>query len=64
MTLLPADQLGVHVDPAAIRIGILLPGVSPGSGCSVEVRIIHAADQFLQDIQPGDFPLSPGTLAP
>jgi 1,4-alpha-glucan branching enzyme len=64
MTLLPADQLGVHVDPAAIRIGILLPGVSPGSGCSVEVRIIHAADQFLQAIQPGDFPLSPGTLAP
>ena len=64
MQLLPADQLGVHVEPTAIRCGILLPGVSPANGCAVEVKIIHADDQFLQDIPATAFPLSHGTLPP
>ena len=64
MQLLPADQLGVHVEPTAIRFGILLPGVAPTNGCAVEVKIIHADDQFLQDIPATAFPLSHGSLPP
>ncbi len=67
MALLPADQLGVHIDAAGIRFGILLPGVSPGSGCQVEVLVIHAADQFLQAMPPAPLrstqpPCRPGAM--
>jgi hypothetical protein len=64
MQLLPADQLGVHIDPTGLRFGILLPGVSIASGCTVEVRIIHAEDQFLEDVSPNSFALNHGSLAP
>ena len=64
MSLLPADQLGVHIDSGNIRFGILLPGVSASSGCSVEVLIIHWADQFLQGVAASPFSLAPGQLDP
>lgn len=64
MSLLPADQLGVHIDATHIHFGILLPGVSASSGCSVEVLIIHWADQFLQGVAASPFPLAPGQLDP
>jgi len=64
MALLPADQLGVHVDASWVRFGILLPEVSPAAGCSVEVRLIHSEDQFLQDIPFTGFALGHGQLAP
>lgn len=59
---LPADQLGVHIDATSIHFGILLPGVTPASGCQVEVLVIHAADQFLQAIASQSFALAPITL--
>lgn len=49
---------------AGLRFGILLPGVSPASGSTVEVPIIHADDQFLQDIPPSSVALHHGSLAP
>ncbi|MFM7452364.1 MAG: alpha-amylase family glycosyl hydrolase [Cyanobium sp.] len=64
MTLLPADQLGVHIDAGGIQFGILLPGVTPARGCQVEVLIIHAADQFLQAIPPQSFALVPSPMPP
>lgn len=64
MGLLPADQLGVHIDAAGIRFGILLPGVSAANGCTVEVLLIHAADQFLQNVAATPFALAPGRLDP
>lgn len=64
MSLLPANQLGVHIDATHIHFGILLPGVSPSSGCSVEVLIIHWADQFLQGVAASPFSLAPGQLDP
>ena len=64
MSLLPADQLGVHIDASGIHFGILLPEVTPASGCQVEVLIIHWADQFLQSIPPTSFALTPTALPP
>ncbi|MEB3240040.1 MAG: alpha-amylase family glycosyl hydrolase [Cyanobacteriota bacterium] len=64
MALLPADQLGVHIDSTHIHFGILLPGVSVSSGCSVDVLIIHGADQFLQGVAATRFALAPGQLDP
>lgn len=57
MTVLPADRLGVHCDATEVRFAILLPGVSPALGCSVEVLVIHAADQFLQERHASPFAL-------
>ena len=64
MSLLPADQLGVHIDATHINFGILLPDVSASSGCSVDVLIIHWADQFLQGVAASPFALAPGQLNP
>jgi hypothetical protein len=41
--------------------------VSPGSGCQVEVLVIHAADQFLQAMPPAPLrstqpPCRPGAM--
>ena len=64
VTLLPADQLGVHIDASGINFGILLPGVTPAKSCQVEVLVIHAADQFLQAIPAQAFALAPISIAP
>jgi 1,4-alpha-glucan branching enzyme len=58
MTAFPLNQLGGRfTGPSTLDFGILLPWVTPANGQSVEVRIIHAADQFLQDIPTVGLPL-------
>ena len=50
MDLLPLDQLGVHETSAGVvTFGVLFPGVGPAA--KVHVRVIHSADQFLQDVR-------------
>jgi maltooligosyltrehalose trehalohydrolase len=57
-------KVGAHQDGQSVRFGIWLPGVSPQSGDSVRVKVIHEADQFLQRIPPRIFPLTHSREAP
>jgi 1,4-alpha-glucan branching enzyme len=53
------DRLGPReVSPGSIQFGLFLPWVNAGDGHRLSVKIIHEADQFLQDILPLEFPLS------
>ena len=59
MQLLPLDKLGPReVSPGQVQFGVLLPWVSAADGNQLSVKIIHEADQFLQDILPFEFPLT------
>jgi maltooligosyltrehalose trehalohydrolase len=58
MNLLPLEQLGGRQDGRTLRFGLFLPGVSPQTGHQLSVRVIHEHDQFLQDIDPVDVPMS------
>ncbi len=59
MQLLPLSQLGPReTAPGVVQFGILLPWVSAAAGNQLSVKIIHEADQFLQDIPPLEFPLA------
>jgi maltooligosyltrehalose trehalohydrolase len=59
MQLLPLDTLGPReAAPGQIRFGLYLPWVSAADGNQLTVKIIHEADQFLQDIPPLEFPLT------
>lgn len=59
MQLLPLDKLGPReVAPASVQFGLYLPWVNPADGHRLSVKIIHEADQFIQDVQPLQFPLS------
>ncbi|MGZ5472395.1 MAG: alpha-amylase family glycosyl hydrolase [Thermoanaerobaculia bacterium] len=56
MDLLPLDRLGVHETSAGVvTFGVFLPGIGPSA--RVGVRVIHSADQFLQDIPAHDVEL-------
>lgn len=59
MQLLPLDKLGPReVAPGRVQFGLYLPWVSAADGNRLTVRVIHEADQFLQDVPPLDFPLA------
>ncbi|MBW4493203.1 MAG: alpha-amylase [Oscillatoria princeps RMCB-10] len=59
MKLLPLNKLGAReVEPGTIEFGLLLPWVSAKDGNKLRVKVIHEADQFLQDIQPSEFDLA------
>jgi 1,4-alpha-glucan branching enzyme len=49
-------EVGAHVEGKSVRFGVYLPGIDRAAGFDVQVRIIHAADQFVPEI--GATPLS------
>lgn len=51
-------EVGVHVQGRTVHFGVYLPGVRPADGYAVAVRIIHAADQFVPEIDSVPIPLA------
>ena len=64
LNLLPLGTLGAVENNGVLTFGLWLPWVSAGDGNAVSVKIIHEADQFLQDIPPREFPLTHSVRAP
>jgi maltooligosyltrehalose trehalohydrolase len=63
MKLIPLDGLGAREVPGhKMRFGILLPWVAAVNGNRLFVKLIHEADQFLQEIQPKRFSLQHATV--
>src|SRR5215204_6331330 len=58
MGLLPLDALGAVEHDGAVTFGLWLPWVSAAHGNVVTIKIIHAADQLLQDVPPREFTLA------
>lgn len=53
MNYLPMGTLGAQViAPNVIQFGVFLPGVDPAKGYGVSIKIIHEADQYLQNVSP------------
>ena len=53
MNYLSMNNLGaLETSPKVLHFGIFLPGVDPGEGYAVSVKIIHETDQYLQAAQP------------
>ncbi|MGB3944282.1 MAG: hypothetical protein WBK88_05790 [Methanothrix sp.] len=62
MKLLPLNRLGArsrNTSPEVIDFDILLPRVSAGEENRLFVKIIHEKDQFIQEIQPMKFEMTP-----
>jgi maltooligosyltrehalose trehalohydrolase len=57
LSLLPLGTLGAIESNGIVAFGLWLPWVSAADGNAVSVKIIHEADQFLQDVPPIEFPL-------
>jgi len=56
MNLLPLEKLGARCTPAGVAdFGVFFPWVSQADGNCMKVKVIHEADQFIQDIQPKIF---------
>src|SRR6267378_8073501 len=64
MNLLPLSTLGAVENNGTVTFGIWLPWVSASDGNSVNVKIIHDRDQFLQNIPPREFPLTHSVRTP
>ena len=62
--LLPLGTLGAVESSGTMTFGLWLPWVSDADGNRVSVKIIHEADQFLQNIPAREFPLSHSNRAP
>jgi maltooligosyltrehalose trehalohydrolase len=58
LNLLPLGTLGAVESNGAVTFGLWLPWVSSADGNRVTVKVIHEADQFLQDVPPREFPLT------
>jgi maltooligosyltrehalose trehalohydrolase len=59
MKLLPLNKLGAReVESGVMEFGLFLPWVSANDGNKLRVKVIHEADQLLQDIQPSEFDLA------
>ncbi|HVL27113.1 MAG TPA: alpha-amylase family glycosyl hydrolase [Acidimicrobiales bacterium] len=53
MELLPLNRLGAReVAGGQLEFGVLLPWVSAADGNRLWVKVIHEADQFIQDVPP------------
>src|SRR5215475_5427288 len=64
LNLLPLSQLGAIENNGVMTFGLWLPWVSAADGNNVSVKLIHEADQFLQDVPPREFPLAHSIRAP
>jgi maltooligosyltrehalose trehalohydrolase len=61
--MLDLQKLGARAgapSPAGVgaHFGILLPGIEPGDGYDLQVRVIHTRDRFAPDIPSRSFPLA------
>lgn len=64
LNLLPLGTLGAVENAGAVTFGVWLPWVSAADGNTVSVKIIHEADQFLQDVPAREFQLAHSIRAP
>src|SRR6266481_2850890 len=64
LSLLPLGTLGAIESNGIVAFGLWLPWVSAADGNAVSVKIIHEADQFLQDVPPIEFPLTHSVRPP
>src|ERR1700730_11300367 len=64
LSLLPLGTLGAVESNGVVTFGLWLPWVSAADGNAVSVKIIHEADQFLQDVPPIEFPLTHSVQPP
>jgi 1,4-alpha-glucan branching enzyme len=56
MNLLPLEKLGARCTPEGVAdFGVFFPWVSQADGNCMKVKVIHEADQFIQDIPPKIF---------
>lgn len=58
MNLMPLGSLGAVETNGTVTFGLLLPWVSAADGNIVTVKIIHEADQFLQEMPAREFQLA------
>src|SRR5262245_24949083 len=64
MNLLPLGSLGAIEHNGVVTFGLWLPWVSAADGNAVTVKIIHEADQFMQDVRAREFPLAHSVRPP
>src|ERR1035437_5262958 len=64
VNLLPLGSLGAVEQNGTVTFGIWLPWVSAVDGNTVTLKVIHEADQFLQNIPPEEFTLTHSYRAP
>jgi 1,4-alpha-glucan branching enzyme len=64
MNLMPLGSLGAVETNGTVTFGLLLPWVSAADGNVVTVKIIHEADQFLQEIPAREFQLAHNVRPP
>lgn len=64
MNLIPTGELGATENNGTVTFGLWLPWVSANDGNAVTVKIIHEADQFLQNVPPSEFPLTHSVRQP
>src|SRR3954471_15332191 len=64
LNLLPLGDLGAIENNGTVSFGLWLPWVSAADGNAISVKIIHEADQFLQDVPAQAFPLTHSVRAP
>jgi 1,4-alpha-glucan branching enzyme len=64
MNLLPLSELGAIERNGIVTFGLWLPWVSAADGNAVTVKIIHEADQFLQDVPAREFALAHSVRPP
>jgi maltooligosyltrehalose trehalohydrolase len=64
MNLMPLGSLGAVETNGTVTFGLWLPWVSAADGNVVSVKIIHEADQFLQEIAAREFRLAHSVRAP
>jgi len=64
MNLMPLGSLGAVETNGTVTFGLWLPWVSAADGNVVTVKIIHEADQFLQEMPAREFRLAHSDRAP
>lgn len=64
MNLMPLGSLGAVETNGAVTFGLWMPWVSGADGNVVTVKIIHEADQFLQEMPAREFRLAHSVRAP
>ncbi|MCK1405046.1 alpha-amylase family glycosyl hydrolase [Bradyrhizobium sp. 76] len=64
MNLMPLGSLGAVESNGAVTFGLWMPWVSAADGNVVTVKIIHEADQFLQEMPAREFGLAHSVRAP
>lgn len=64
MNLMPLGSLGAVETNGTVTFGLWMPSLSAADGNVVTVKIIHEADQFLQEMRAREFRLAHSVRAP